>query len=251
MSIGEIQDRKERPAYATFHRVAVEDKAASRECGQYRAKDVDYVHLTPPYSKDLMKWKVSEWFENMRRDVSNGRMPQEWVDGYRKQYEAWKQGEEPAPNGTPIKGWGVISPGQQETLIRMHILTVEDLELANDEALRRIGMGAHDLRNKARAWLSQLKDKGPLTQEMAAVKAENRTLVSQVQTLQAQVTALMTAVNVKGGDLVSAPPSNGITASDLIDDPSRDELAAQYKAKFGKSPHPAINLDTLKARLQE
>jgi hypothetical protein len=248
MNVSDMMDRKERPAYATFHRVAVEDKAKSREAGQYVAKDVDMVHVTPPYSKDVMKWKVTEWFENMRRDIAAGRMPQSWMDEYRKQYEAWQRGESLPPVGTPVKGWGVISPAQQETLIRMNILTVEDLAKVNDEGLRRIGMGALDLKNKAMGWLSQVHDKGPLTQEIAAVKSENRQLQSQVGALQKQVEALMTTVKLERGQ--TAPETEGISASDLIDD-DRDTLAAQYKAKFGKAPHPATNIETLRQRLAE
>lgn len=241
-------DRKERPAYATFHRVAVEDKAASLQAGQYVGKDVDMVHVTPPYSKDVMKWKVGEWFENMRRDVSGGRMPQTWLDEYKKQYEAWKRGEEPSVTGTPIRGWGVISPGQTETLIRMNVLTVEDLAAINDEGLRRVGMGGLDLKNKAQGWLAQTHDKGPLTQEIASVKAENRQLTAQVATLTQQVTALMGAVQVDRA-LVPDVPANSIGASDILDD--RDDLAVQYKAKFGKMPHPATSVETLRQRLAE
>lgn len=245
MSIADVSDRKERPAYATFHRVAVEDKAASLRAGQYVAKDVDMVHVTPPYSKDVMKWKVNDWFENMKGMVTKGRMPREWLEDYQRQYEAWKRGETPAPNGTAIKGWGVISPAQQETLTRMNILTVEDLAGVNDEALRRIGMGGMDLKNKAVAWLAQLKDKGPLTQEVAAIKSENRSLHSQVQNLQAQVEALMASVKVERQE---SAPESAITASDLIED-DREALAERYRQKFGKSPHANINLETLKARV--
>lgn len=246
MSIADVTERKERPAYATFHRVAVEDRAASDKAGQFIAKDVDYVHVTPPYSKDVMKWKVPQWFENMRRDVSAGRMPPAWVDEYQKQYEAWKRGEEPSPTGSPIRGWGMISPAQQETLVRMNILTVEDLAVANDEGLRRIGMGSLDMQNKAKAWVAQIKDRGPLTQEVAAVKAQNRTLHAQVETLQAQVSALMTAVKIdRAPDVVPA-----ISAADLIDD-EETQLRAAYKEKFGKAPHPATNIETLRARLAE
>jgi hypothetical protein len=247
MSIADVSDRKDRPAYATFHRVAVEDKAASVKAGQYVARDVDMVHVTPPYSKDVMKWRVADWFLNMKGMVAKGRMPREWMDDYEKQYEAWKRGEEPSPTGTAIKGWGVISPAQQDTLTRMYILTVEDLAGVNDEALRRIGMGGLDLKNKAVAWLAQLKDKGPLTQEVASIKSENRGLKSQVETLQGQVEALLAAAKVERG-VDDAPRTQAIQASDLIDD-DRNALAAKYKEKHGKAPHPHMNIETLRARV--
>jgi cell division protein FtsB len=246
-AVGDVLERKERPAFVRFDRQAQEDKAASLREGHYVAKDVDYAYITPPYSKDVMIFKVSNWFERLKHDAQNGRIPQEWVDHYHKQYESWKRGEEPALNGTPIKGWGMISPAQQDTLIRMSVLTVEDLAVMNDEGIKRIGMGAVGLKDKAAAWVSQNKDKGPLTQEIAALKARNRELESSVETLSKQVESLMTAVKIDRGETNYTP---GISASDLIE-PDFNALAAQYKAKFGKAPHPAINIDTLKARLQE
>lgn len=246
-AVGDVLGRKDRPPYVSFHKVPVEDKAASREQGHYVAKDVDYVHVTPPYSKDLNKFKVTDWLVQLERDARNNRIPPEWVENYKKQYRAWCEGQELPPNGSPIKGWGVISPAQQETLIRLNILTVEDLAAINDEGIRRIGMGAVDLKNKAKAWLAQLNDVGPLTQEFAAVKARNRELEASVETLARQVKALM--AQQEGPGKPPAEASEEITANDLIDD--RDDLAAQYKAKFGKAPHPNISIENLRMRVSE
>ena len=69
-------------------------------------------------------------------------------------------------------------------------MTVEDLARINDEGLRRFGIGAADLKNKAIAWLAQLDDKGPLTQEIAALKAENASLKKQVESLTKKVETL-------------------------------------------------------------
>jgi hypothetical protein len=85
--------------------------------------------------------------------------------------------------------------------------------MINDEGIRRIGMGGVDLKRKANAWLAQLQDKGPLTQKVASVEAENDQLRMQVETLAKQVSQLMTATQ--------APASVGptvLTASDLIDE---------------------------------
>ena len=249
MSVGQMLERKERPPFVSFHRVPVEDKAASRAAGHYVAKDVDFVHVTPPYSKDLNKFEVPDWFAQLDKAARNNRIPQEWLDHFKKAYDAWKSGKEIPLNGTPILGWGVISPAQQETLIRLGILTVEDLGGVNDEGMRRIGMSAGEFRNKARAWLAQIGDKGPLTMEMAALKQENATLNGQVATLQRQVSALMAGMPAPA---VEAPVAEAIVASDLIDaEPTRAELEAAYKAKFGKVPHPAINEATLRARVKE
>lgn len=248
-AVGEMLERNERPAYVRFERVAVEDAVASRREGHYVAKDIDYAMITPPYSKDVFKIKVDQWLKNMRQDVENGRMPQEWADRYLDAYTRWKNGQEIPLHGAPIKGWGVISPAQQETLIQMNVLTVEDLAKINDEGIKRIGMGAIDLKNKATAWLSQLHDKGPLTQEMAALKAENSLLKSNLDGLQKQVEALMAQAKTQIVQQHHEEPSEGIAVSDILDD--MDTLAKQYEEKFGKPPHHRMKPETIAQALKE
>jgi len=246
--VNDVVDRKERPAYVSFHRLPVEDKAKSLEMGHYVAKDVDMAHITAPYSKDIFKIKAAQWFADMARDVQLGKMPQDWADNYKKQYDAWKNGQELPLNGTPIRGWMVISPAQQETLIRMNVLTVEDAAEMNDEGLRNYGMGAADLKFKAKGWLSQAKDKGPLTMEIAAVQAENTILKGSVESLQKQVTGLMAMVQAQ--QTSPAPLVNtDISASDLLDDEINDPVAA-YQAKFGKPPHHKMKRETIIAALK-
>lgn len=216
MSVGELAlERKDRPAYVRFERVAVEDKAASLKAGHYVAKDVDFALITPPYSKDVFKIKVSQWKENMKLDVHNERLPVQWMEKYLEDYERWLTGQEIPLNGSPIKGWGVISPAQQKNLIEMNILTVEDLAGINDEGIRRIGMGGLDLKHKAKAWLSQLQDKGPLTQEIASVKAENQLLKTTVAALEERVKELAALVEVQKSEVQRDVPE--ISTDDIME----------------------------------
>jgi hypothetical protein len=142
MSVNDLVNREERPAYVQFERRAVEDKPASIREGRYIAKDVDIALVTPAYSKDCMEQKVDQWLSNIDRNLREGRVPQTWVDQWKESLKRWKEGQEMPLNGTPIKGWGVISPAQQATLIGINCRTVEDLAAINDEGIRRVGMGA-------------------------------------------------------------------------------------------------------------
>ena len=112
-AVGIAHERQDRPAFVTFEKIAVEDKAASLKAGHWVGKDVDFVRITPPYSKDVIKFEIPQWIDNMKQDVRQGRLPQEWMEGYLKKYEMWKNGQEIPLDGTAIKGWGVISPAQQ------------------------------------------------------------------------------------------------------------------------------------------
>lgn len=240
LSVVGMVDTTERPPLVRFERRGVEDRNASIEHGRYVERDVDVALVTPPGSRDVMVHAVEDWLKNLQRNVVEMRMPQGWLDRYREQYEHWRKGEELPLNGTPIKGWGVISPAQAKNLISLNILTVEDLAQLNDEGIRRIGMGGVDLKHKANAWLRQLEDKGLLTQEHAALKAENKSLKDQLDSLTKQVEMLMQA---------NKSPSQAPVINSILDE--EDVLRNQYIAKFGKPPHHAMKPETIKERLAE
>ena len=249
MSVGDVSERKERPPYVKFERRAVEDVAATVREGRYVAKDVDFALIHPPYSKDCVEQKVSTWLENTKKNVRDGRIPEQWFDAWKDGYEKWKNGQEIPLDGTPIKGWGIISPAQQEMLIRINCMTVEDLARVNDEGLRRIGMGALDLRNKAKNWLQTVTDHGPLTIKMSALEKENSVLQSQVEMLIKQVEALS-----KNSEKSYQPAQTfhvereAITASDLLEEES---IEKQYEVKFGKPPHHRMKRESIEAALKE
>jgi hypothetical protein len=225
------EQRDDRPAYVRFERVAVEDVAATLAAGHYVAKDVDMALITPPYSKDVMKYKVKAWFDILEQDVRNNRMPQAWLDRYKEAYAAFQKGQDIPLTGSPIKGWGLISPAQQETLIKMSVLTVEDLAAMNDEGIKRVGMGAIDLKNKAKAWLLQLKDTGALVLQMADLQKkfanQEATIVTQNEKIETMKREL--AFHSATGEAENVVPISGISASDVLDDDEDDVKVARKK----------------------
>lgn len=253
MSVGDLATREERPPYVRFESKTVEDKAASLAAGRYVGKDVHYAIVTPTYSKDEMPYKVDRWLEGVEKNVRDGRMNPKWLDMWKDAYQRWKNGQEIPLSGTPIRGWGLIAPSMQETLIRMNCLTVEDLAAINDEGMKRVGMGALELKNKARNWLQAMKDHGPIATQITALEQENKILKSQVETLGAQVAALRTSQLTQ---FVQPVQEAEITASDLLDDepniPTVDATPAeQYEAKFGKKPHHRMLPESILAALKE
>ena len=231
MSVGELISREERPAYVRFERRPMEDKAASIREGRYVAKDVDFALVTPPYSKDCVEYKVEQWLINMERNVRDGRIPEKWADQWKASYNSWKNGQEMPLSGTPIKGWGVLSPAQQQTLIAMNCLTVEDLAGINDEGLRRIGMGAVELRDKAKNWLASMKDHGAVTVQLAAMEQENRNLATTVESLKAQVEALKNMIP-RQPEMVQVGREPDISAAELLE----DEPVVEEPKRRGRPP---------------
>ena len=188
---------KEKMPYVSFRTESEEDIKASREKGRYVPVDVDYACITTPGTKDVLLEKIPDWWDKKYDEVRNGRCPQAWLDKWKADYDRYKKGQELPTEGTPIRGWSMISPAQQEAIIRANILTVEDMATASDTAIQAIGMGAVNIRYKAEAWLKQAKSKGPLTQEMAAVKKERDSLKIQVETLEKQVSELKAMIKAE------------------------------------------------------
>ena len=199
MSVMDVVNRKTIRSWVQFEQRDVEDKVAGAALGKYVGVDADFVIITPAYGKDDVHKTVTSWKEGLTAQLQEGKISQEDVNYYLARYDAWKKGLDMPVDGSPIKGWGVISPAQQKLLISVGILTVEDLATINDEGVRRIGMGAVELRRKANAWIAQLNDKGQLTQKMAGIESENEVLKGQVATLTEQVNKLMAMVPKEPG----------------------------------------------------
>lgn len=194
--------KQDRPSYVRFETRPVEGKDAK---GMPTFIDRDFALVTPIGSKDVVVRVVSDWFTQLDQQVREERIPAEWVAKYKQAYELWKKGQDIPPEGTPIRGWPAISPAQQENVIRANILTVEDLAQATDEPIRRIGLGALDLREKARAWLKAQSGPAKLASEMASLKMQlealakrNDELEAANKNLQAEVKALQPAEATQG-----------------------------------------------------
>lgn len=185
---------KERPPYVTFEVRAIEDRNASIEAGHYVANDVDFALITPMGSKDRVERVVSEWFAKLAEDVRNQRFDPAWLSAFKEAYKAWKEDREVPVDGTAILTWPVLSPSQVKSLLDCHIRTVEDLAVANEEALARIGMGGRALKQKAEEWLKSAKTIGVRSEEVVALKAENKDLKAQNQDLDKRLKELSAKV---------------------------------------------------------
>lgn len=172
---------KARPSYVRFEKRPIEDRAETLRKGAFSTKDVVHAIITPAGSKDQYAFVADEWLARLDQQVKEERIPFEWVDMYRRAYEAYKRGEELPLDGTPIKEWPPLSPAQRVNLIALHVLTVEDLAAANAETLARIGMGAQNLVEKAKTWLQASKDKGVVVEQVVALQTENVALKDTVK----------------------------------------------------------------------
>ncbi len=183
-----------RPPYVDFEKRAVEDRNESIAKGCWVGRDVDYVVITPIGSKDRIEREAKEWLDKITVDAQDGRMPLQWVEGYKSMYRQWQQGQEIPLDGTPIVGWGLVSPAQAKHLLSLNVRTVEDLSRANDETKQRIGMGSEALKQKAVAWLRTAESTGKVSAESAALKAQLNDAGAQILALQEKLLAVTAEV---------------------------------------------------------
>jgi hypothetical protein len=114
---------------------------------------------------------------------------------FARQYAAFRQGEGQARIGTPLEKVSWISPATVRNYQHLHIYTVEDLAECGDNVLSQMGMGARDLRDKAKSVLSG--GGSPLA-------AENAELKDMLKAMQARLEALEGK-----GEAADAPKNTG------------------------------------------
>lgn len=174
----------DRPPYVQFEQVAEEDRNASIAAGRKVYKNVVMANITPPGSRDVIPRVASEWLAEIRVKSLDGRWPPQWVEHFESSFRAWEKGQEAPLNGSPIKGWAVISAAEQRNLMSCNVFTVEDLAQLNEEGISRVGMGARSLRDKARGWLEAAAGPGKMAEELAAMRAKLDQLAADNESLR-------------------------------------------------------------------
>lgn len=179
-------------AYVAFERRVVERRGevGTPTEGVPTQYEEDWVRITPKGTKDLVLKSVSDWFATLQQRVTMEMIPAEEFHRYQKQYEAWKAGMELPLEGTPIRGWPMLSLLQQEDCFKLHIRTVEDLANANQETIARLGMGALAMKQRAADWIVAKKDMGPVLERQEAQQKTLDALQKTLQELQAENRAL-------------------------------------------------------------
>lgn len=184
--------------YVTFKTETIEDVKRTKAEGRMCFKDQDYAVSTVPGDKGNNIYAIEAFFEKKEAEMQNGRIHPEWLRKWRADYELYKQGKEIPLDGTPIKGWKLLSGAQQEELIRLNVRTVEALANLNDDGIKNFGMGAIEARRRARAWIEQNQSKEKDTLLLADLMRQVESLTGTVKSLSEKNEELEKAVQKKG-----------------------------------------------------
>jgi hypothetical protein len=136
------------------------NEAASVESGVHVPLRATFIEITGHGSKDCSEFIADEWLPRKRADASRGSYNLKWVEHFEEQYAQWKKGHELPRQGTPILTWATISPEQNARVRALGYQVIEDLAALPDNALGQLGLDGRVLRDQARAWLAEGKDKG-------------------------------------------------------------------------------------------
>lgn len=183
-------DKQPRP-YVVFEMRATETRD---EAGKPQVIDVVWAKVTPSGSRDTLEKPAKDWIESIRVQADAGRVPPEWPRQYAQALESFIKGEELPVHGFPIKLWAAVTPGQRKAILDAGIQTVEDLALANEEAVGRIGMGARRLVDAAKAWKADQDGPGSLAAKLEIAETARAEAVERIATLEKQVQQLLAAV---------------------------------------------------------
>lgn len=137
-----------KPVIPRFETKAVHMEHASKQQGRPIYEDREYVEIMVVGERGFSAYEPVS-------DEHKQRWPEE--------YRAFKEGKESPLQGTPLAEWPTVTRSKVEELAFFHIRSVEDLAGVNDAQLQKLGMGARELREKARTFLEvALKGTAPL-----------------------------------------------------------------------------------------
>jgi|SRR5579859_387576 len=190
---------KERPPFVRFEeREMGLDPVATEKEGRPIPRVVVMACITSAGSKDEHEKPVDEWLLQIKAKALRGEYPIEWKNHFELQYSEWRKGNELPREGTPVKTWAMLTGEQRKRLIAIGVTTVEDLASYPDTNLSMIGIDGRYLRDTARGWINEAKDKGTNAKALADANVKIETQQEIIERLQERIQRL--EARLDGGD---------------------------------------------------
>lgn len=226
---------KEVPPHVQFEVRPVEDRSASVEAGRIVYKDIIFAVITPAGSKDRVERIAEEWLTHIVEETRLGRFPSSWTDHYKRAFAAFKEGLDIPEQGSPLAMWPVITPGQLRMLQDIGIRTVEQLASSNEEAIRHMGMGGRQLRQRAIDYLAQSADPGKVSGELETLRRDNLELKAQLEKQNKMLEQLAKKLEAQQAAQQDKAPAEvglpGIQPSDILPEPAVGSVVPPTKPK--------------------
>lgn len=158
-----------------FHTESVQDHVASAKEGRPIFFDQERVQLINPGNPSSPVELVT--------DFHRQKWPEQWA--------AFKRGSESTVDGTPLEQWSYLKRGNVLELKALNIFSIEQCAALTDQAVQKIGMGGHNIRDMARSWLDEA-DQMKIT---SAALAERDAANARMASMELELTELRSLTN--------------------------------------------------------
>ena len=168
--------------FVEFYNRPTLDEVASREAGRPISAAVDYVRIRQPGERDEINRPA--------HDGDRRRFARHW--------QAYQEGREAMPSGTPLSVLFPANPEIIENLKYDKIFVVEQLAALNDTQIGNIGLGGRQFVDKAKAFLDQANMGKGLQDIFAEVDQLSASLKAKDKRIEALEAALEKANKKRG-----------------------------------------------------
>lgn len=171
------------PPLLRFENASIEDRAESIKQGRFVYQPVVKVYVrahgdTKSETPFLVEGPHG-WLAQLKEKLHHKFITQNYYDFCLRSWKRYQETGEVPEEGTPIKGWNMLSDAQQRMVLNAQITTVEKLAEATEEAMAVIGMGAREMKKKAQHWLESDTTRGQAAAKIAALEAEREAMVER------------------------------------------------------------------------
>lgn len=230
--------------HVEFYMYEALDPNKSREFG----KPVKMPAL--PYIRIMKPGDNTSIIETPVREDHKARFPDKWL--YFQMQQGMIDGGVDIP-GWKIEEWDYLKPEQVHELKFLRFYTVEQIAGASDAQVQRLGIGGLGMREEAKKALKEKVGAGINAElakkdaEIEALKAGQRETAGKLE----QLIALLASERGVKEDPKAEKINQAVSEIAASVTSERDELVAQYVAKFNKKPHHKLGVDKIKAALGE
>jgi hypothetical protein len=208
-----------------FFLESVQDVVASETQGRPIFRDEERVEIIMPGNPNT-------------RPVA--RVTDEHKQRWPKEYEAFRQGMEVSPDGTPLEEWSILKRSQVLELKALGFKTVEHIRDMDDLAIQRIGMGGRRLKEAADIFLD---DANRVALE-SRLSADNERKDAEIAALRRQVEEMAALTQQTFSELQTLKNTPSPLATNIpgMSDPVEMAKAVQQQ------PVAASSLDSIGTR---
>jgi hypothetical protein len=187
-----------------------EDREKSLEAGRPIMKDVEYIDIKIPGSRNTGICRPASPKDKAR---------------FHAHYEAFKGRMEKPSEGTPLIEWPLITRSMCENLAFINIKTVENLAGVADAHINNI-MGGLNLKKKAADWLEVAADEAPMLKLKSELAERDERITKMEKQLEQLLAMQATAAPVESsgqdpGPFIEVAPS--LTSE--LDEPVAEEVS--------------------------